>query len=380
MKFYAVIGAGFGDEGKGSIVDFVCSQMKNSLVIRYCGGHQAGHTVCLDNVSHIFSGFGSGSLRGVPTYWSEYCPFDLISLMNEYKFLEKKGVKPILYISENAPVVTLCDIQMNLWQEEQYRHGSCGVGVGTTLKREEDHYHLQYKDLFYPEILKIKLDLIKKYYSYDYERTLRDEDLKLWMKSVDFITNNPDIRRGFPEDNFTNYIFEGAQGLLLDQNIGFFPHVTRGNTGTKNILSLIKKHFSIQDPEIDLWLVTRAYQTRHGNGPMTNEKLDNKIKIPDYETNKYNENQGDFRYSILDLDLLNYAINNDLYIKKFNKNMIVTCVDQIQDNYRFTCKGKLTICDSQEEFFYKIKQILKIKKIYFNISPNAKTVKYRRGK
>src|SRR5574343_932195 len=106
MGIKACIGLGFGDEGKGITVDYLASQSPDSLVVRYSGGQQAGHTVCLNGIRHVFSNFGSGSLRGLPTYWSEHCTVDPVGIMNELNILTEQGINPILYIDGNAPVTT----------------------------------------------------------------------------------------------------------------------------------------------------------------------------------------------------------------------------------------------------------------------------------
>ena len=68
----AVIGLGFGDEGKGSVVSYLTKACDSTIVARFSGGHQVGHTVCTNNTRHVFSNFGSGTLNGTPTYWSKF--------------------------------------------------------------------------------------------------------------------------------------------------------------------------------------------------------------------------------------------------------------------------------------------------------------------
>lgn len=75
-----VIGAGFGDEGKGTMVNYLCKQSNKPLVVRFNGGHQMGHGVVENDVRHIFSNFGSGTLVGAPTYISEFCTVDPVEL------------------------------------------------------------------------------------------------------------------------------------------------------------------------------------------------------------------------------------------------------------------------------------------------------------
>ena len=88
--------------------------------------------------------------------------------------------------------------------------------------------------MFYPSVFEIKLNNIKKYYK------LSKISLKKFYKACNIIRDCEYIKQVDEMPAYDNYIFEGSQGLLLDKNIGFFPHVTRSNTGTKNLLKLCK--------------------------------------------------------------------------------------------------------------------------------------------
>ena len=134
----AVIGLGFGDEGKGTTTEYLCSQFSNPLVIRFSGGHQAGHTVVHDDVSHIFSNFGSGTLSGYPTYWSKYCTVYPFALLNELEILLEKGITPKLFIDPQCPITTPYDKEYNQLSEKKNKHGSCGVGYSATIEREKN--------------------------------------------------------------------------------------------------------------------------------------------------------------------------------------------------------------------------------------------------
>ncbi len=362
----AVIGIGFGDEGKGITTDFLCSRSRNPMVVRFSGGHQAGHTVVLNGVRHVFSNFGSGSLRGAPTYWSKYCTVNPVGIINELNVLNGKGITPTLYIDEKCPITTPYDMLHNRMIEEVNLHGSCGVGVGATIEREEKYYSLQFGDIYYPSVFKIKLDEIRKYYSFK-----EDVDLTEFIECVELIKENKNIQPtdGLPlYNNHDELIFEGSQGLLLDATIGFFPNVTRTNVTTKNILDMG------YSPKV--YLVTRAYQTRHGNGAMTNEQIPNNIKVDDNETNKKNKYQGEFRRAILDLDLLKYAINKDAYIKNLkHKSLVITCLDHVVDDYRFTYQGQIIFSSNQNEFVRKISKILNIDDVYISESNEADNIK-----
>ena len=353
----AVIGLGFGDEGKGMFTDYLCFHTSNPLVIRYNGGHQAGHTVCPGRYSnsHVFANFGSGTLRDIPTYWSKFCTVDPIALMREYDIL-KKDYDPVIYIDERCPITTPYEVKQNLYVQN-VEHGSCGVGFGATIKREEEFYHLNFIDLFYPEVLYEKLSLLEKYYG------RFETDVNMLYDACERIIGINNIKPcfGIPKNKEYNYIFEGAQGLLLDQHHGFFPHVTRSNTGTKNILEL---HKYINE----IYLITRAYQTRHGNGFMTNFIFSHNIKNNPDETNKRNY-QGDFRISLLDVSLLEYAMKKDEHIRERNCKLVITCLDHVENDYRFTYKGEIVQCINEKDFVEKISKCLRIKHVFLSSDP-----------
>lgn len=311
-----VLGLGFGDEGKGRTTSFLCSQTENPLVVRFNGGHQAGHTVVHNGKRHVFSSFGSGSLQDVPTYWSKYCTFYPPSFLREYEKLDE----PRIFVDPLCPVTTPFDIEYNRKTELKNRHGSVGMGFGATMERQEDNYKLFVQDLFYEKVLISKLKAIANYYfaqnvAYEIQNFLKDVDkvkniIGLWDDSV--------IKTFTP-------IFEGAQGILLDQDFGFFPNVTRSNTTSKNALE-------IYPSAKEVYYVTRTYATRHGNGFFPNEvKLD--LINNENETNKEHPYQGKFRTANLHADLLNYALRSDNnFSKGLRKNLVITCMDQYKIN------------------------------------------------
>lgn len=356
-KALAVIGLGFGDEGKGVTVDSLCQHLGNRLVVRYSGGQQAGHTVTRDDgVQHVFSNFGSGTFRGAPTYWSSECTFDPVGVVNELRVLLSKGVQPKLFVSADSPVTTPYDICHNQASDELKKNGTCGVGVGSTFAREEAMYSLKVGDLRFPSVLETKLKMISNYYNIG-------TDISSFMESVDIIKNGRfiEIVDKAPSD-YDTLIFESSQGLLLDQNIGFFPHVTRSNVGSKTI---IENGF-----EPHLFLVTRAFQTRHGNGPMTYEYTPHNIKYNKFETNESNKYQGHFRRAILDLDLLKYGISKDDYIRETkNKELVITCMDLVKDEYKYAVDGKIVQHSTPEEFARAIADHLGIDKVHMIASP-----------
>ena len=127
-------------------------------------------------------------------------------------------------------------------------------------------------------------------------------------------------------------------------DFGFFPHVTRSNTTSQNALFLLKK-YNHNLSETEIFYITRAYQTRHGEGPMTNKSQAILLQNNTLETNQYNAHQGNFRTSVLDADLLNYALKCDSnFSYGLRKNLVVTCVDQIENQQIPFSKG--TVLDT----------------------------------
>ena len=362
---HAVIGLGFGDEGKGHVVDWLCAHATAPVVCRFSGGPQAAHHVVLpDGRDHVSSHFGSGTLRGAPTYWSEFCATNPISLINEYADLVSKGFSPVLNIAARSPVITPYEIATNKHDEVDNRHGSCGGGIFATVRRERENYHIWFEDLFHPAALKIKMEQLHKVYGYSEEAISLDDFYWSCEEAVkaDGIDGTPTCI-----STLQPTIFEGSQGLLLDQDYGFFPHVTPSNTGTKNILKL-----NYGAPPAQVWLVTRTYQTRHGAGPMTNT-LDEGIRINPYENNRDDGPQGVFRRGLLDLDLLRYAGMKDPYVD--GANMVVTCMDLLEEPYRLYEDGKALVCASKEDFLKRIRTAVGATAVYVSDGPTANDIR-----
>jgi adenylosuccinate synthase len=142
-----------------------------------------------------------------------------------------------------------------------------------------------------------------------------------------------------PKSSFGQVIFEGAQGIMLDQDLGFFPHVTRSNTTTENA-HVLAEEMNLEKYS-DVFYVTRSYQTRHGIGPMSNEHRPITLINNEGETNVSANWQGTFRTGMLDVDLLKYAIQMDRHMYPMGMpNLVVTCVDQTGDIFPVTYEGK----------------------------------------
>ena len=329
-----VIGLEYGDEGKGLTTSYLCSIVENPLVVRFNGGHQAGHTVVHNGQRHVFSSFGAGTLQGAPTYFSKYCTIFPRAIVNEYNSLGEYGdcPAPILYVDPLCPVTTPYDVDANRVEEDDLRktrHGSVGVGFGKTLQRHEEFFKLYAQDLFYPKVLKAKLSNIESYYRSKKYPLPSKETLDNFMLDIEDCIKiiRVDLSlRDLMMSGF-NIICEGAQGVLLDQDFGFFPNVTRSNTTSKNAMEL----FGLARPEI--YYVTRSYGTRHGAGFMANESSAEELglKNNENETNVSHKYQGDFRVGEIDTEMINYAIQSDSHFSKgCQKNLVITCLDQYE--------------------------------------------------
>lgn len=360
MYAQIVVGLGFGDEGKGLTTDYLCSQNENSLVVRFSGGQQCGHNVCLGEKSHVHSNFGSGTLRGLPSFFSEHCTFYPVTMFNEFKVLEQKNVSPKLHLHPLAKLTTPYDVIANRILESKNKHGSCGLGIGTTMKRDEIGYKLFAADLENINLLKIKLDEIRRYYENQIEIAGKDKD---WLEQEleDFFNFLPLLPINIADysflQSFENIIFEGSQGIMLDQFHGIFPHVTFANTTSKNAIEICNK-LNIKKREV--FYVTRCYSTRHGVGWMPNEDKIELINI-EAEINVFNEHQKDFRIGEIDYDLLNYALKVDaIYSGNIEKNLVVTCLDQ-RENFQFDYSKLKTkfknIYESRSPFSEKITKL-----------------------
>ena len=370
QKAKIVLGLGFGDEGKGLVTDFLCRQsFSRKIVVRFSGGQQCGHNVVIGDKSHVHSNFSSGTLRGLDSYFSEHCTIYPITIRNEAEVLEKKLVYyPKVYINPLAKLTTPADVLFNQMTEKSNKHGSCGLGVGATMKRVNDSpYQLYALDLSNREILEKKLESIKKYYfdklnfqnfnSKDNFNINYNILLKEYLESIDTLVSNKIIVLQNYDflNNFHELIFEGSQGILLDKDHGIFPNVTYANTTSKNALEICKK---LDIDKIEIFYVTRCYQNRHGNGWMSNEDTIELINN-EKEINVYNEWQGKFRTGEFDYNLLLQAVSIDCCYS-YNvqkKNLVVTCLDQRPD------------------FKLDEEKLVNFNKVYFSYSPDSQTIK-----
>jgi adenylosuccinate synthase len=337
MQAFIVLGLGFGDEGKGVTTDFLASSLPKPIVVRFSGGHQAGHTVIYGDRKHIHSSFGSGTLRGTPSYFSEHTCFYLPNMANEWYVLASKGVEPKLVLHPLAKMTTHFDVAFNRVREKRIGHGSCGLGISATEARHREGLQIFAIDLQHKKILKQKIAGVVDYY----RLRLNDDDMKAFVDEANAL--QPFFFKLIEDEvwkkmfsvasyrylyDYDSLIFEGSQGILLDKDHGIFPNVTYANTTSKNAIEICRKVNPIMARSF--YYVTRCYQTRHGAGWMSNEQNLELINTEN-EINVHNEWQKDFRIGELDYDLINQALQYDyIYSERRGglRNLVITCLDQ----------------------------------------------------
>lgn len=334
-RVYLVGGMGFGDEGKGSICDFLTRSTGAKLVVRYNGGAQAGHTVCMpDGRHHTFSQFGSGTfVPGVGTHLSKHMMVNPLFMFSEANHLLDLGVADVwerLTVDREALVTNPFQVATNRLKElyRNSRHGSCGMGIGETMQDFLEHPEdaLRAGDLSDPDKTErlLKLSQERKIAEMTahglrplgyLEGTSRAnvewailQDTKWaheWATGLyrDWATKVRLVEEGYLTEQVNGegvVIFEGAQGVLLDENFGFHPHTTWSTTTFKNAYDLLREH---TDEETRVGVI-RSYMTRHGAGPFVTEDPDLKF---DCEHNIKNEWQQGFRVGHFDLEMFSYA-------------------------------------------------------------------------
>ncbi len=351
---YIVVDLGYGDSGKGSIVDFLARTRRCRTVVRFNGGGQAGHNVVTaDGRHHTFSHFGSASfVPGTLTYLSRFMVVSPLAMLAEAERLLTLGVAGILsrtIVSEAALVVTPYERAVNRLRElarGDGRHGSCGMGIGETvsdaIRAPEDAVRM--RDLSDPAVLKAKLERMRSRKLSEAAEIIgrcrgleaaREEitvlgsdgvagrfaELAAPLAGLVRLDDGRLLRRALSGGNV---IFEGAQGVLLDEIRGFHPYTTWSNCTFGNALTLLGEA-GHSGRTVKLGLI-RAYATRHGPGPFVTEDAGLTAALPDRH-NRLDAWQRDFRVGWLDLAALRYAVAVCGGIDA----LAVSCLDRLRD-------------------------------------------------
>nr|WP_106398696.1 adenylosuccinate synthetase [Actinocorallia populi] len=305
-----VVDLGFGDSGKGTVVDRLCAQGSARTVVRFNGGAQAAHNVVTtDGRHHTFAQFGSGTFTpGVRTHLSRFMLVDPLALAAEAAHLRSLGVPDALdrlTVDASALLTTPYHRAVNRARElarGDGRHGSCGMGIGETASYALEHPEApRAGDCHSPARLRRLL------------RQVRDWALSLFptldVPPVDDCAEaflafgsavqivREDFLRGLLRD--APAVFEGAQGVLLDEWHGFHPYTTWSTTTFANAVELLEGSDALRLG------VVRKYLTRHGPGPFVTE--DSGLDLPEPH-NAHGTWQGSFRVGHFDAVAIRYAL------------------------------------------------------------------------
>ena len=279
-----VVGTQWGDEGKGKLVDWLTEQSQG--VVRFQGGHNAGHTLVINGVKTALHLIPSGIMRpGVKCYIGNGVVLSAAKLFEEIEGLEKAGVevRSRLRVSEACPLILPFHVALDIARETflekggSTKIGTTGRGIGPAYEDKIARRALRVQDLKYPERFAAKLRELLDLHNFVltgylnapaidfdtvYEEAMRHAELLKPMMA--------DVSRELNEAHLAgaNLLFEGAQGTLLDVDHGTYPYVTSSNCVAGNAAAGAgvgpgMLHYILG--------ITKAYCTRVGGGPFPTE-------------------------------------------------------------------------------------------------------------
>ena len=276
-----VLGTQWGDEGKGKIVDLLTDQV--SLVARFQGGHNAGHTLVIDGKKTVLHLIPSGILReGVTCMIGNGVVLAPDALLTEMATLEATGVpvRERLRLSPSCPLILPYHVALDQAREilrGEAKIGTTGRGIGPAYEDKVARRGLRLGDLMHPKRFAEKLKDVMEYHNFaltqyykvdalDYDTVLRDA--LAWGEQIkDLVLDVTDALHTAREAG-ESILFEGAQGSLLDIDHGTYPYVTSSNTTAGGTAT----GSGVGPLYLDYVLgITKAYTTRVGSGPFPTE-------------------------------------------------------------------------------------------------------------
>jgi adenylosuccinate synthase len=283
MANVAVIGAQWGDEGKGKVVDWLASRA--DIVVRFQGGHNAGHTLVVGNETYKLSLLPSGVVRGKLGIIGNGVVLDPEALLSEIERVTAQGLKvgpENLRIAENVPLILPLHPALDKAREAargEDRIGTTGRGIGPAYEDKVGRRSIRLCDLAEPETLSAKLDELLLHHNALFrglgapefgKQELLDGLLALAPKLLPFaepVWERLDEARGSGK----RVLFEGAQAVMLDVDHGTYPYVTSSNTVAGNAAG----GAGVGPDAIGFVLgIAKAYTTRVGSGPFPSELHD----------------------------------------------------------------------------------------------------------
>ena len=279
-----VVGTQWGDEGKGKIVDLLTERA--AAVVRFQGGHNAGHTLVIDGVKTVLHVLPSGILRpGVQCLIGNGVVLAPRPMLNEIRDLEHKGVpvRDRLRISPACPLILPYHVRLDAARENslgEKKIGTTGRGIGPAYEDKVARRGVRLGDLFYWQQFSSKLAEVMAYHNFileqyhqvepvDFQATL-DEMREIADELLPLVADVGPLLHEL-RDAGENILFEGAQGSMLDIDLGTYPFVTSSNTTAGG--AAFGSGFGPRYLDYILG-TTKAYATRVGSGPFPTELFD----------------------------------------------------------------------------------------------------------
>ena len=283
-KNVVVIGTQWGDEGKGKLVDLLTERADG--VVRFQGGHNAGHTLVINGRKTVLHLIPSGILReGVNCFIGNGVVLSPEALLQEIALLERAGIptRERLTISEACPLILPIHIALDVAREKargQKAIGTTGRGIGPACEDKVSRRGVRAGDWYHPEVFSERLRelldfhnfVLSRYYGepeIDFQQTL-DELLAFGEQIKPMLGDVAGILHQYGAEG-RNVLFEGAQGAMLDIDHGTYPYVTSSNTTAGG--AVVGSGVGLLEFDYVLG-ITKAYSTRVGNGPFPTELFD----------------------------------------------------------------------------------------------------------
>jgi adenylosuccinate synthase len=355
MQTMAIIGAQWGDEGKGKITDLLAE--KSDLVVRYQGGHNAGHTIWVNGQKTVLHVIPSGVLHGhclsVIGHGVVLEPENFLTELNRIKNVTKVSPEN-LKVSATATVITNYHKLLDAAREAQgsEKIGTTGKGIGPAYEDKVSRRGIKVKDLFDKDTLIRRLSLgyaekailFKHLYHLDVPEIENEVErlYKLGQSIKDYVCDTFSLIDQNLKDG-KKILYEGAQGILLDIDYGTYPYVTSSSTAASGIYTgagLPGQHLG------EVIGVAKAYTTRVGEGPFPTELFDETGQTIQTKGNEFGATTGrKRRCGWLDLPLLRYAIkSSQLTSIALTKLDILSQLPELKICYAYEVKGKTIDC------------------------------------
>ena len=282
MANVAVIGSQWGDEGKGKIVDWLSN--RSDVVVRFQGGHNAGHTLVIDGVTYKLALLPSGIVRGGKlSVIGNGVVIDPWALSREIKYITDLGIKVTpdnLKIAENATLILPLHQSLDSLREggnESVKIGTTKRGIGPAYEDKVGRRSIRVADLSNKETLSGKIERLVDHHNiilrgmgynelnpknvFDELISISDEILPYKARVSSILSDARKVGK--------RILFEGAQGVMLDIDHGTYPFVTSSNTISPTALSGVGQNIKALNFVLG---ITKAYTTRVGEGPFPTEQ------------------------------------------------------------------------------------------------------------